>query len=152
MNKTPCEKKACELVDYLQIVMGEAKGTDKKNQSVCEILSPQETQVLLAAGKGPCIMSAVSEAIHLSLSSVTGIVDKLEKKKLVRRDRSVEDRRIVRVELTEEGRKLHQLALEGRIRFAHNMLKALNAEEQDALVRLFRKVAEAIVEGKKAAV
>ena len=152
MNKTPCEKKAGELVDYLQIVMGEAKGTDKKNKSLCELLSPQEIQVLLTCGRrGPCIMSSISAAIHLSLSSVTGIVDKLEEKKLARRDRSTEDRRIVQVELTDEGRRLHKLALEGHIQFAHSMLKALDPEEQDSLVKLFRKVAEAIMGAKRAA-
>lgn len=151
MNKTPCEKKACELVDYLQIVMGEAKGADKRNRGLCESLSAQEIQVLLTCGRhGPCIMSEISDEIHLSLSSVTGIVDKLEGKKLVRRDRSNEDRRIVQVELTDEGRRLHKLALDGHIQFAHSMLKALDPQEQDVLVKLFRKVAEAIMEAKKA--
>ena len=45
--------------------------------------------------------------IHLSLSSVTGIVDKLEEKALLRRDRSHEDRRIVQAGLTEEGRRMY---------------------------------------------
>ncbi|OGS00519.1 MAG: hypothetical protein A3G41_06675 [Elusimicrobia bacterium RIFCSPLOWO2_12_FULL_59_9] len=150
MNKTPCEKKACELVDYLQVVMGEARGTDKKNRSICDILSPQEIQVLLTVGRqGPCTMSEIADSIQLSLSSVTGIVDKLEEKKLARRGRSSEDRRIVQAELMNEGRRLHKLALEGHIQFAHNMLKALDGEEQDFLVKLFRKVAAAIQSAKK---
>ncbi|MBI3547564.1 MAG: MarR family transcriptional regulator [Elusimicrobia bacterium] len=152
MNKTPCETRACELVDYLQTVMGEMKGTDKKNQTVCQILSTQEIQVLLALGRrGPLIMSDIAEGIQLSLSSVTGIVDKLEEKRVVQRERSGEDRRIVQAELTEEGRRLHKLALEGHIRMAQSMLQALDAKEQETLVALFKKVAKAIAEAKQAA-
>ena len=43
---------------------------------------------------------------------------------LVKRDRSSEDRRVVQVELTDEGRSLHDAALEGRLAFAKEMLLA----------------------------
>lgn len=152
MNKTPCQQKACELVEYLRVVLCEAKGTDKKTPGICEILSPQEIQVLLAVGgRGPATMSAVAAAVQLSLSSVTGIVDKLEEKRLVVRGRSSEDRRVVKAELTTEGRRLHALALDGHIRFAHSMLTALDPQEQDRLVALFRKVAGAIQAAKAGA-
>jgi DNA-binding MarR family transcriptional regulator len=78
------------------------------------------------------------------LSSVTGIVDGLEKRRVVRRLRSEEDRRVVTAELTAEGRRLYKLARDGHVEFARRMLRALDAGEQDALVSLFRKIAEAI--------
>ena len=63
-------------------------------------------------------------AICLSLSSVTGLIDRLVEKRLVRRDRSNEDRRQVQVELTAEGRQLHEAALESHLEFADKLLKA----------------------------
>ncbi|HVE13837.1 MAG TPA: MarR family transcriptional regulator [Elusimicrobiota bacterium] len=152
MNKTPCQQRACELVDYLQVVMGEAKGTDKKTPGVCEILSSQEIQVLLTVGRrGPCAMSQIADAIQLSFSSVTSVVDKLVEKGVLQRGRSVEDRRLVTAEVTEEGKRLYVTARDGHIRFAHSMLSALDSGEQELLVKLFKKVATAIQEAKKAA-
>lgn len=137
------DEKARKLIDQLHIVMEGAERVDKKNPACCENLSPQEMRVLCKLEREKCcIMSAIAGAIRLSLSSVTALVDRLVEKKLVRRDRSAEDRRIVEVELTEEGKELSQAALEGRISFARDLLKALSAEEQDALLASLGKLAE----------
>jgi DNA-binding MarR family transcriptional regulator len=49
--------------------------------------------------------SELSEATGLSSAATTAMVDRLERKGFVRRTRSVEDRRRVLVEMTEEGRE-----------------------------------------------
>ena len=48
----------------------------------------------------------LTASVHLSQATVTGILDRLAKRGLVRRHRSPQDRRRVRVWLTEAGRKL----------------------------------------------
>ena len=52
----------------------------------------------------------VAKAISLSQATVTGIVERLEKRKLVVRQRSVVDRRRVLVEATIEGKELLKTA------------------------------------------
>lgn len=69
----------------------------------------------------------------------------------MRRDRSNQDRRVVQVELTEEGKQLNEAALEGRVDFAQGVLKALSAAEQEALIGLFGKISERIKAEKKRA-
>lgn len=96
-------------------------------------------------------MSGLADMICLSLSSATGLIDRLVSKKLVKRDRSSEDRRVVQVELTEQGRELNEEAMAGPVEFARGMLKGLNVEEQDALVSLFGKISERIRKEKAAA-
>lgn len=146
------ESKARQLIEHLQTVMDEAECADKNNPACCDDLSVQEIRVLRAISQEKCcIMSAVAGAIRLSLSSVTGLIDRLVEKKLVRRDRSHEDRRVVQVELTEEGRELQQASSEGRLGFARDLLKTLSAEEQEALLALFGKIAERIRKEKAAA-
>jgi DNA-binding MarR family transcriptional regulator len=49
---------------------------------------------------------ALSEAVDLSPPTVVGILDKLEAKGLIARQRSTRDRRIVHTRLTEAGRSL----------------------------------------------
>ena len=48
----------------------------------------------------------VAEALKVRPSTATGVVDRLVKQRLVRRERDAEDRRRVRVFLTERGREV----------------------------------------------
>lgn len=146
------EDRARRLTDHLQTVMEEAENADKRNSAVREKLTWQEVRVLRAVGRQDCCpMSGLADAICLSLSSATGLIDRLVSKKLVKRDRSSEDRRVVQVELTEQGRELNEEAMAGPVEFARGMLKGLNADEQDALVSLFGKISERIKKEKAAA-
>lgn len=142
------EDQARRLVEHLQPVIDEAETADK-TAAERENLSAQEIRVLQTVGRERCcIMSGIASAIRLSLSSVTGLIDRLCDKKLVRRDRSSEDRRIVQVELTEEGRHLHQAAMAGRISLARELLKPLSLDEQEKLVALMGKAAAGLKEKK----
>jgi DNA-binding MarR family transcriptional regulator len=144
------EERARRLTDHLRTVMDEAESADKKNSAVREKLSWQEIRVLRAAGRQECCtMSGLADAICLSLSSATGLIDRLVGKKLIKRDRSSEDRRVVQVELTEQGRELNEEAMAGPVEFSRGLLKGLNAEEQDSLVTLFSKISDRIKSEKK---
>jgi DNA-binding MarR family transcriptional regulator len=129
--------------------MTETHRNDKKLVNVFNTFSPQEFHVLMIVGQtGHCIMSDIADKVQLSLSSITGIVDKLEAKKIMRRNRSGEDRRIVEVVLTDEGREVYKTAMEGHLEFVRSLLNALNPHEQDVFLSLFRKIAE-VLKGKK---
>ena len=52
---------------------------------------------------GPITIGALTRLVYLNNSTVTGIVDRLEKRNLVRRTRISKDRRQIHVEMTEEG-------------------------------------------------
>ena len=143
------ESKARELSDCMHAIMAETQLNDKKLMSFLSAFGPQEFPVLMTVGhQGSCIMSDIAAKMQLSLSSITGIVDKLEAKQVVRRVRSGEDRRIVQVVLTDEGNKVYQTALEGHLELMRTHLKALDPQEQDTFVALFRKIATTIKERK----
>ena len=146
------DDRARRLVDQLQTVMEGAEGAVAKNAAVCRALSSQEIRVLHTLGRDEhCIMGKIAERIRLSLSGVTGLIDRLVEKKLVSRDRSAEDRRVVKVGLTEEGRELHTSAMESQVEFARGLLKTLNPAEQDELLALLGKISDRIKSEKKAA-
>ncbi len=146
------EDRARKLVDHLQTVMEVAEAVDKKGAAAREDLSWQEVRVLRAISREECCpMSSLADKICLSLSSATGLIDRLVGKKLVKRDRSSEDRRVVQVELTDQGMTLNEKALEGPVDFARGLLKGLNAEEQEALVSLLGKASQRIEAEKKTA-
>ncbi len=55
---------------------------------------------------GPATMRGLAEALDVSQASATGIIDRMEQRDLVERSRDDRDRRVVRVALTETGRRL----------------------------------------------
>ena len=55
---------------------------------------------------GPQTMSELAAELHVQLSTMTGVIDQLEAKRLVRREAHPEDRRSLRVDLTPKGKKL----------------------------------------------
>jgi DNA-binding MarR family transcriptional regulator len=56
--------------------------------------------------EGPLPMRTLAETLDVSQASATGIVDRMEQRGLVERRRDDEDRRVVRVALTDAGRSL----------------------------------------------
>jgi DNA-binding MarR family transcriptional regulator len=79
--------------------------------------------------QGPLPMSRIAEAIDVSLSNATGLVDRMEERDLVERTRVPEDRRVVIVRPTERGRSvMDELEL---LRRGHmeRILRHLSAEQ-----------------------
>jgi len=56
---------------------------------------------------GPVAMSQLSSRLNVTSSNLTGVVDRLVRKGLVRRFRSKKDRRVQHIEMTPEGRAAH---------------------------------------------
>ena len=55
--------------------------------------------------------TAIAAEVHLSSSTIVGILDRLEHKELVTRGRDLNDRRVVRVKLTDAGKELVETTL-----------------------------------------
>jgi DNA-binding MarR family transcriptional regulator len=67
------------------------------------VTGPQLVCLLAVKEKGPLTPTAIAYEIHLSSSTVVGILDRLEEKGLVHRERDRIDRRQVKVAATEKG-------------------------------------------------
>lgn len=97
--------------------------------------------ILEADGALP--MRALAEAMDVSQASATGIVDRMEQRGLVERRRDDDDRRVVKVAATDEGRRLIEgLAAERRDHLAV-VLAELTDEELTAYLTGSRAVRRA---------
>lgn len=67
------------------------------------ITAPQLICLRTIVDLGPLTATAISREVHVSPSTVVGILDRLEDKGLINRERGREDRRIVFVTATPEG-------------------------------------------------
>lgn len=70
-----------------------------------DITAPQLIALLAVAEHGPMTIASISKKVHLSPSTLVGIIDRLEAKKYVARERSAKDRRQVLISITEAGQK-----------------------------------------------
>src|SRR5207244_13308844 len=105
-------------------------------------LSPAQCHVLHLIEPGqPIPMGRLAEALACDASNVTGLVDRLESRGLVRRQPSSGDRRIKVLELTPAGARLRSTVFE-RMTKPPDSLARLSGEEQQALVRILKRLME----------
>jgi len=95
-------------------------------------------EVLFA--KGPLPVNDIGRRVLLTSGSITTAVDRAEKRGLVRRMPAPQDKRIVRVELTDKGRTLVGGALKVHFRNLAHALSGLAPAEQETLANLLRKL------------
>ena len=74
------------------------------------ISSAQLNCILTLYEYGPLPLSKIANHMMVKSSTVTGVVDRLEKKNLAERRRTSADRRVITIQLTETGKKLAQYA------------------------------------------
>ncbi len=79
-------------------------------------------------------------SMMLSSAAMTNRIDRLEGRGLVERSPDPDDRRGVRITLTEEGLDLVNRAVEAHVKGEHGLLGALSAQERESLAGLLRKL------------
>jgi DNA-binding MarR family transcriptional regulator len=75
-------------------------------------------------------MSEIAVQFSITLPTATSLLDKLVSMKLVKREQSKEDRRVVYIVLTEKGGELLGQALQQKKEKMHRMLSYLSKEEK----------------------
>ncbi len=92
-------------------------------------------------------ISEISNLIHLPLPNITSIINRLERKKIVKKQRDTKDGRMVRVSLTNKGKKIRYDFMEKRVQEVKNLLNRLTEQEQTDLItsletatRIFQKI------------
>jgi DNA-binding MarR family transcriptional regulator len=87
------------------------------------------------------MMRELARHLGLAVNSATEFVDRLERRGLAHRRRDDADRRVVRVELTDQGRAAAETIASGILDVYRTYLGALTTEEQETLLALYRKIA-----------
>ena len=113
----------------------------KKLASCYKITGPQLICLLTISEHQPITASKIAKQVHLSPSTVVGVLDRLEEKDLIGRERDKKDRRKVYIQLTDKGRELANCApspLQDKLAQA---LKSLSPLEQSTIALALEKIA-----------
>jgi MarR family 2-MHQ and catechol resistance regulon transcriptional repressor len=112
------------------------------NQALLEEgITPSQLGVLEALlHLGPLSGGELGRALLRSSPNVSLVVDNLERDELVCRERSDQDRRVVHISLTAQGRRLIQRIFPAHARRVADLMGALASDEQDQLGKLCKKL------------
>jgi len=92
--------------------------------------------------KGPLPMGVIGEKILLTSGSTTYVIDKLAQRRLLERRRCTDDRRVLHVDLTDNGRSLIEDVFPEHAQLIRTLTEGLSTNEQvhvaDQLKRLGR--------------
>jgi DNA-binding MarR family transcriptional regulator len=104
-------------------------------------LTPPQFYVLATIGyAGGLPFGEIGAKMMVTVSNLTGIVDRLEEKKLVLRKRDEHDRRVVHVVLTDKGAKLYKSTLPLFEKSVSEIFTTLDGAQQKELSALLRKL------------
>lgn len=104
------------------------------------LTGPQLTVIKLLEVFGDLSLSSLSERIRAQNSTVTGIIDRMEREGLVKRERSTTDRRVVFIRLSEKGKRLANDVNVEPMAIFREALAGLSRDDARDLLRILTKV------------
>lgn len=103
------------------------------------VITPPQFGLLYQLSRcGPRTMKELSEQMDLTHGATTGLVDRLHRLGLVRRDRDEQDRRVVNVQVTETGEELISRIERRRHHILRKIVQELSPEERKLLLKIER--------------
>ena len=95
-----------EVIDNLRRIFQAVSEYSKAAERETALTGPQLWAMKILAGAAPLRVSELARRMYLRPATVVGILDRLEVKGLITRNRSTTDRRAVDLDLTATGRTL----------------------------------------------
>lgn len=109
-----------------------------------KVTASQAYTLLAIPEESDITMNELSEAMDLANSTMTRMVDHLLRKGIVQRRHDDEDRRVVRVGLTAEGRELRHTLEKERQRMYREVLSEIQEKERPVIISALENALRAI--------
>jgi DNA-binding MarR family transcriptional regulator len=100
--------------------------------------------ILLSQSSTPLTMSELSSELKVPMSTATRIVDGLVRGEMVERVNDPSDRRVVRVDMSKNGRELYEQGMDFNKQRVNRLLKVFSSEEQMQLLKLMNKLFDSL--------
>ena len=113
------------------------------------ITEPQYFTLNYLARNNNCTMGDLKEHLDVSLSTLTGIIDRMVRDGYVERERDDDDRRLVRVRLTKKGDGIVEEINIKRLERIIAVLEVLSKEDQDLLIGTIERLTEHLNQNSK---
>ena len=128
------------IVETIIYLYTESRRLTKGMAAQFGLTGPQLTVIKLLEELGDLSLSSLSERIRAQNSTVTGIIDRMEREGLVKRERSTADRRMVFIRLTDKGRELARGIEVEPLEIFRHALASLPEGDVGELLRILMKL------------
>jgi DNA-binding MarR family transcriptional regulator len=105
-----------------------------------KITMPQFIVLELLHHRGESKMTDLADALDVTTAAMTGIVDRLVRDKLVSRGEDPDDRRIVKIDLTEKGSKIVKSMVEARKKITIKLFGNISQEEREQYLKILTRI------------
>jgi DNA-binding MarR family transcriptional regulator len=146
-KSSPNQTNVDAIVETIVYLYTESRRLTKGLARQFGLTGPQLTVIKLLEQFGDLSLSSLSERIRANNSTVTGIIDRMERSELVRRERSASDRRMVLIRLTKKGRQLASQIEVEPMKIFRDALRELPPAELDELFRILGRVQQNVLLG-----
>jgi DNA-binding MarR family transcriptional regulator len=111
------------------------------------VTTSQGSAILALPLEGTLTMNELSLALSVDNSTMTRMVDQLVERKLLSRKADKKDRRVVRIGLTAEGKKLHKDITNALFNFYQAALEEIQDEELTTILQSLKRLNDSIARG-----
>lgn len=94
-------------------------------------------------------MTQIAEYVKVPLNTATGIIDRMEKKKMVLRERSLEDKRVITIGLAHYGEEQIKKSMKELLFYGRRIMGSLTVAELELLQGIMQKVITILQEDHK---
>ncbi len=133
-----------QILEAILYLYTESRRLTKELARSVDLTGPQLTVLKMLEGVGDLSLSELSERIRAQNSTVTGIIDRMEREGLVTRARSTEDRRVVKIRLTDKGSKIARAIAVEPMEVLRAALAGLTLVEAQSLLKILTKIARRV--------
>ncbi len=140
MKNKPLAQRTYHAFTYLSRRVGRLM---RAQLSPCPI-TVQQCYTLESLMEGPKSMNALAEDVAIHQSTLTRIVEKLEKQGLVARTRKTDNQRVVTVQITEPGKRIHDQLYQESLKIVATLLDEIPKAQQEILVGALETVVKLI--------
>ncbi len=136
------EAEVLALDTYIKVTRAAQSITDRALQHLSSFnLSSSQFAILEALYHlGTLAQVELAQKLLLSTGNITTVIQNLEKRDLVCRQRSADDQRYMQVSITDSGRALIASIFPSHVQGIVDIMNALTTEEQQTLAQLSRKL------------
>ena len=144
MDEVTHVEHVAKIEKELRYVSGLVKQKGREMLHNYKITPPQFIALQWLSEEGDMTIGELSSKMYLAFSTTTDLIDRMEKNELVKRVKDDKDRRLVRIHLLKEGKRIIDEVIKKRQVYLQDVLANFSSEEvitlKENLIKLHQEM------------
>lgn len=109
-----------------------------------DLTNDQHAMLRFIQNYGPCTSTALADAFFVKKSAITAIINRLNEKGLITRQRDDNDRRVVYLTLSERGKKIYNESERKIHQLVEDMITKFSDDEITSFINTYEKLSKTL--------